>query len=320
MPVTHKFALTVIVIIFSMAVGVIIRHLNLLHEKHAKPIMTGVTVVGYPLVALLAVWVMKINLCDAWLPILGFLQALLLGCVGLVVGKRIFRDRQECGLLGLSCTIGNHGITMVGFVVYLLAGAQGLGVNTIYAVYTFLCLVMVMYPIAMHFSPDAKFQPLGKLLAKSLTDIRSIGLLACFAGIVLSLTRVPQPAFVENLKLLDIVMYGVIIFANFAVGLRLHIPHIFEMRRLLLSVFVIRHAAGLALGLGLVALVSLTPFPLTGISRTVVILQSSAPVGVMTVAVANMFHIHPQKASMLFVASSLLYLAIGLPLAVLIYG
>ena len=320
MPVTHKFAITVVVIILSMVIGVIIRHLNLLHEKHAKPIMTGVMVLGYPLVALLAVWAMKINLCDAWLPVLGFLQALMLGGVGLLVGKRIFKDPQECGLLGFSCTVGNHGITMVGFVVYLLAGTQGLGVNTIYAVYTFLALVVVMYPIAMHFSPNTKPQPLRKLLVKSLTDIRSIGLLACLTGIVLSLARVPQPAFVENLKLLDVVIYGVIISANFAVGLRLHFPHILEIKRLLLSVLVIRHAVGLGLGLGLVALVSLTPFPLTGISRTVVILQSSAPVGVMTVAVANMFHIHPQKASMVFVVSSLLYLVIGVPLTVLIYG
>ena len=320
MPVAHKFALTVVVIIVSMITGVIVRNLNLLHEKHAKPIMTGVTVVGYPLVALLAVWVMKITLCDAWLPIIGFAQALLLGGLGLLVGKRIFKDRQECGLLGLLCTVGNHGITMVGFVVYLLAGTQGLGVNTIYAVYTYLTLVVVMYPIAMHFSPDAKRQSLGRLLIKSLTDIRSIGLLACIIGIALSVARVPQPAFVKELKLLDVVIYGVIISANFAIGLRLHIPHILEIKRLVLSALIIRHGVGLALGLVFVGLVSLTPFPLTGISRTVVILQSSAPVGVMTVAVANMFHIHPQKASMVFVISSLLYLAIGLPLTVLIYG
>jgi len=234
MPVTHKFALTVVVIILSMIIGLIVRRLNLLHEKHAKPIMAGVMVLGYPLVALLAVWVMKINICDAWLPVIGFLQALLLGGVGLLVGKRIFKDRQECGLLGFSCTVGNHGITMVGVVVYLLAGTQGLGINTIYAIYTFFALVVVMYPIAMHFSPDAKPQPLRKLLAKSLTDIRSIGLLACLAGVVLSLAQVPQPAFVENWKILDIVIYGVIISANFAVGLRLHIPHVLEMKRLVL--------------------------------------------------------------------------------------
>ena len=320
MPVTHKFALTIIVIVLSMIAGVIARHLKLLREKQAKPIMTLVTVVGYPLAALLAVWVMKIEICDAWLPILGFLQALLLGFVGLFVGKRIFKDRQERGLLGFSCTVGNHGITMVGFVVYLLAGAQGLGINTIYAVYTFVALVVVMYPIAMHFSPDAKRQSLGMLLVKSLINIRSLGLLACFAGIILSLTKVPQPAFVAQWKLLDVVIYGVIISANFAIGLRLHVPHILEVKRLLLSTLIIRHAVGLGIGLGFVLLVSLTPFPLTGISRTVVILQSSAPVGVMSVAVANMFHIHPQKASMLFVVSSLLYLAIGLPLTILIYG
>ena len=320
MSVTHKFALTVVVIISSMTAGVIARHLKLLGEKQSKPIMTCVTVLGYPLVGLLAVWIMKIYPCDVWLPVLGFLQALVLGGVGLFVGKRIFKDRQEGGLLGISCTVGNHGITMVGFIVYLLAGAQGLGLNTIYAIYTFLTLVVVMYPIAMHFSPDTKRERLGKLLVRSLTNIRSIGLLGCLIGVVLSLTKIPQPAFIEQWKIMDIAIYVVIVSANFAIGLRLHIPHILAIKRLLLSTILIRHAAGLGMGLGLVYLVSLTPFPLTGTGRVVVILQSSAPVGVMVVAVANMFRIHPQKASMLFVIDSLLYLAIGLPLAVWIYG
>ena len=321
MPVEYKFALTVTVIILSMIAGVITRQLKLLREQHAKPIMTMVTVLGYPLVGFFAVWLMKIELCDVWLPVLGFLQALILGFVGLFVGKRIFKDRQECGLLGLSCTVGNHGVTMVGFVVYLLTGPQGLGLNTIYAVYTFFALVVVMYPIAMHFSPNTTGRPSpGKLLVKSMLDIRSVGLLTCLAGVVLSITQVPQPAFVAQFKLLDVAIYTVIVSANFAIGLRLHIPHIMEIKRLVLSMLVIRHAAGLAIGLGFVGLISLTPFPLTGTSRIVVILQSSAPVGVMTVAVANMFHIHPQKASMLFVVSSLLYLAVGLPLTLLVYG
>ncbi|MCK5114070.1 MAG: hypothetical protein KAR11_04835 [Phycisphaerae bacterium] len=320
MPVEYKFALTIAVIILSMAAGVIVRHLKLLCEMQAKPIMAGVTIVGYPLVGLLAVWVMKIESCDAWLPVIGFIQALLLGFMGLFVGKRMFKDRQECGLLGFSCTVGNHGPTMVGFVVYLLAGAQGLGLNTIYALYTFLTLVVVMYPIALHFSPDAKKQSLPKLLVRSILNIRSIGLVACFVGIGLSIANIPQPQFFQQWNILEIAIYGVIISANFAVGLRLHVPHIFEIKRLILSVLIIRHVIGLAMGFAFVAVFAMTPFELTGTSKVVVMLQSSAPVGVMTVAVANMFHIHPQKASMVFVVSSLLYLLIGLPLTVMIYG
>jgi hypothetical protein len=42
--------------------------------------------------------------------------------------------------------------------------------------------------------------------------------------------------------------------------------------------------------------------------------------GVMGVAVANMFHLKPGEASAIFVTTSLAYLLIGLPLLLLIFG
>jgi len=52
----------------------------------------------------------------------------------------------------------------------------------------------------------------------------------------------------------------------------------------------------------------------------VFVIQASVPIGVMGVAVANMFHIKPQQASALFIVSSVAYLAMGIPLVLWIFG
>jgi hypothetical protein len=42
--------------------------------------------------------------------------------------------------------------------------------------------------------------------------------------------------------------------------------------------------------------------------------------GVMTIAVANMFRLKPREASAIFVATSLVYLVLGLPLLLYLFG
>ena len=89
---------------------------------------------------------------------------------------------------------------------------------------------------------------------------------------------------------------------------------------MILSVLTVRHAGGLALGWCLYGLTLLTPWPLEDLPRLVFLIQSSVPMGVANVAVANMFNLHPSKASALFAVSSGAYLAVGLPVILLLFG
>ena len=92
---------------------------------------------GRALVGFMAIWGAPLQWSDAWLPLLGALQATLMALIALKLGARLFPDGPERGLVGICSGIGNHGVTMAGFAVYLLFGAAGLGINTIYAIYTF---------------------------------------------------------------------------------------------------------------------------------------------------------------------------------------
>jgi predicted permease len=247
-------------------------------------------------------------------------QVGLLTLIGLAVARKLFDDEADRGLFGVSMALGNCGITMAGFVIYLFAGEPGLGRSQIYVLYWWFAVVFLAYTTARHYSPEASRLPLGKLVARSLLTWKALGLPAGLVAVAVSALRVPRPSFFEDWHVVDILIYAQIVSAYFAIGLRLHLSHVWEMRTMIAATVVLRHGVGLLLGLGLLGLTLLTPLPLTGLDRTVFLVQSSIPVAVTAAAVANMFGLHPRKASVLFVVSSLLYLLIGLPLVLALFG
>lgn len=320
MTIEIKFAFSMGLIVLSTMAGYFARVRGYLREDFTRQIMTAVMVVGYPAVGFLAIWKIPLQWSDAWLPVLGFIQATLMAFVALGVGRWLFAEKIERGLLGFSCGVGNHGVTMAGFVVFLLFGDMGLGLNTIYAIYTFFAFVLLSYTIAQKYSPDMPSQSIATLMIKNLLHWRATGLYACIAAILLTGFNVSRPGVFDQYPILDLMIYLLIVMAYFSIGLRLHLPHVLEIKRAIMGLIVIRHGVGLVLGFALVGLTLLTPWPLEGLALKVFLIQASVPMGVMGVAVANMFHIKPREASALFVISSIVYLAIGIPLVLWIFG
>ncbi len=320
MSVQTRFIISLSLIFISSFTGYFANRKKLLPESVARQIMNFVAVVGYPSVGFMAIWQMSIKWSDAWLPLFGGLQATLTALFALWIAKRLFTDREEQGLIGISCGIGNHGVTMAGFVVYLLFGDKGLGLNTIYALYTFFALVLLSYTIAQAYSEHAEKRPILRLMLENLLHWRAMGLYACIAAIMLSVLHVPPAPVIKEWHLIDIVIYLVIILAYFSIGLRLHLPHIGKMKKAILSVMLIRHIGGLTIGAILLGITMLTPWPLTGMALKVFIIQSSVSSGVLGVAVANMFNLKPGEASAIFVVSSLFYLIVMIPLLLIIFA
>ncbi|MDP7163196.1 MAG: hypothetical protein QF577_01100 [Phycisphaerae bacterium] len=315
-----KFILTIGLIASATAAGYLSRRFGLFREGLARPIMTVVMVAGYPLVGFLTIWKVRLQPSDAWLPVLGAAQATLQAMIALLIGRRLFRDREERGLFGFACGIGNHGITMAGFVIFLLAGEEGLGYSTVYATYTYVALVLLSYSIARHYSSGAPQRSLGRLLVGSLLNWRSVGLPVCVAAIVVSACGVPRPTVFSEYHVVDVLMYLLVFTAYFSIGLRLHAAHVLKIKRMILGTLAVRHLGGAVLGLGLLSLTLLIGWPLTGLGRTVFLVQSSVPMGVFGVGVANMFYIKPRQASLLFVVTSLVYLVVGLPIVLWLFG
>ena len=90
-------------------------------------------------------------------------------------------------------------------------------------------------------------------------------------------------------------------------------------RGLLPALAGMRVRVGPAGGLGLGAVTHLTPWPLTGLRRGVLLIGTCVPTAVTLVAVANMFSLRPRDASILFVVNTVMYLAIVLPVVLWVF-
>ena len=82
----------------------------------------------------------------------------------------------------------------------------------------------------------------------------------------------------------------------------------------------VRFGVGAAVGLGLAAATRLTPWPLAGAAHDALLIESFVPTAVTMVAVCNMFHLRPREASVLFIANTMMYLVLVLPLVVWLLG
>jgi predicted permease len=318
-PTVVKFLIMAGVLAPSTLGGYLSRKLGWLKEAWGEPVMTFVFL-AYSVVGLLSIWILPMSASSFWLPGLAAVHVILMTGVGLLLGKLLFRDRVEGGLFGISAGMGNNGFTMGAFVTYMLYGDAGLNLSSILCVMWTPLVVIFLFPIARAYSPQRPADSLGRLIFRSVFDWRSIGLPLSLAGIALSMGGVAYPAVLNQWKVLDILMWGSTALAYFGIGMRLHVSDVWQYRKSLAALGVARFVLAAGAGAGLLFLMNLTPWPLTGTARNVFLIQSFTSTAVTMVAMANMFHLRPAQASVLFVLNTFLYVLCVLPLVLWFFG
>ena len=314
------FVRTFALITASMAAGYLSHRCRWVPERAAKWLMTFVVVIGYSVIGFFAIWTTRIEMSSLWLPLFLAGQVTFLALLGIAIGRALTKDPGEVGLFGICSGMGNHGGTMGGFVAFLMFGSEGLGLANIYCLSFTPLMILVLYPIARHYSGRSGGRSLGRLMLRSLFDWRSIGLLLAAGGIVCSVSRLPPPPVIEKWKIIGIGMYVINALAYFSIGLRLRLAYARRVVKLVAALAGVRFVAGLGVCLGMLGLTMLTASPLEGVARKVVLIQAIVPMGVTNVAVANMFDMRPREASILFAANTLTYLVVILPIVLYVLG
>lgn len=318
---TIRLLMTVAVILASLAAGYVARKRSLLPQRVAEWCMTIVAVFGYTAVSFLTIWVLEApRPSDAFLPVLAAVHWAVMGLAALLGGRAIGLGFEDRGLLAVSGAAGNTGFTMGGFVLYLLYGEQGLALVSVYCLTWTPMMVLFHYPLARHFAHGPDRPPLGRLMLENLLDWRSVALPISIVSIILCLARVPRPAFIEQWRVVDVLMVVVTAMAYFGIGMRLHLGDLGRLWKMVLALGALRFGVGLAVGWCIVALMGLTPWPLEGLRLEVFIIESFVPSAVIGVAVASMFGLRPRSASVLFVVNTVMYLALVLPIVMWLWG
>jgi len=309
----EKFVPIFAVILLSMAAGYAARRLRIAGDRSANGLMTVITVLGYPSVSLLTIWQIQLVWEHLWLPLLACVQVAMMAAIAAPIAARLTKDRGERGAFVLLSAYGNNGLTMGGFVIFILFGAEALGLASLFFLLFPTIVVLLGYPIARHYGSHGPTQSLGRLLAKSLLDWRSLALPISLAGVGLSLGGVPVPAAVNEFRVVDVLVYAINISAYFSIGLRLQLSQVPKLRKLIAALAATRFGLGLVTGLLLIGVTWLTPWPIDGMALPVAIIQSCVSTAVTAVALTNMFNLRPAEASALFITNTLLYLLVVLP-------
>ncbi len=315
-----SFVISVGTILAATAAGYAARKLRFVGERAAEILMLGVMIFGYTPIAFLSLWQLKLNLADAWVPVLACVHMVIMVVLGLGIGRLLTRDRGDIGIFGLSASVGNTGCTMGGFIVFLLYGENGLGLVGLLGISWVLALVFLMYPLARYYGEGNKKEPLLRLFIRSIFDWRSVTLPAAIIAVVLSLAGVQRPQAFSDFHIVDILVFGSIVTAYFAVGLRLSLAKLWSGKKFIFALAAARFVLALGVGIALAALTYLTAWPLKGYTLNVHIIESFVPTAVTVVAVANMFRLRPHEASVLFVTNALIYLLLVLPLVLWYYS
>ena len=315
-----KFAVTAVVVVLATVAGYLARRFRWVPEWVGEALMTFVGVLGYPFVGFLSVWGTRLHASDAVLPIMAVTHAVAMIFLSLALARLFTQDRQQQGLFALAGGVGNNGFTMGAFVLYLLYGEPGMGLANLYILLFVPLVVLVMYPLARHYAGAPQPGNLGALILRSVFDWRSLGLPAIAVAIVLSLTGVPRPPQIAAWRIMDILVYVLTPLAFFGIGLRLHFSRILPLWRILVGLALVRFPIAAAVGIGLAWVTSFTPWPFQELRWNVYVIEAFVPTSVTTVAVANMFDLHPREASVLFVVNTGMYLVLVLPLILAWFG
>jgi predicted permease len=320
-PVVSKFIAVAGIIFASVAAGYVCGRRRWLDERAGEWLMTAVGVFGYPAAGFLSIWATPLRAGDVMLPALAVAHIVVMTLLSLLLAPLATGDRAERGLLGIAGGLGNNGFTMGAFVLYLLYGEQAMGLANIYGLAFVPVGVLLMYPLARHFASDeGPPTSLARLMVRSVFDWRSIGLPVAAAAIVLSALGVPRPEALARWRLLDAIVYTTTPLAFFSIGLRLRISRVLPMWRPIAWLAAVRFCAGPLAGAALLWLATLTPWGLAGRRWDVFMVQSFVPTAVTMVAIANMFRLRPQEASVLFVLNTAMYLVLVLPLVFRLFG
>ncbi len=320
MPIVGKFILTVGLIVIATFVGYLARRLKIVPEKLATPIMTFIAVIGYSSIDFFAIWALELKVEQFWLPVLGAVHVVILACVGLWLGRMLFKSRSEIGLFGIASSVGNNGFTMGGFVVYLLFGEAGLARVSILGLMWIPSMVFVLYPIARNYAEGQPRRSLGKLVLRSIFDWRSVGLLVALAAIALSMSDIQRPQAIADYNVIDMLIFSLVTLAYFCIGLRLHASQILTMKKAILTLAGTRFIIGGLVGGALATVIAFTRWPMDELTRDIFLIEAFVPTAVTTTAVANMFRLNPREASALFVTNTVMYLLIVLPIVLFVFG
>ncbi len=300
--------------------GYTARRRGWLNEEASRPIHLHTVVWVWSLACLLSLWRIPPRTENLWLLVIQPLLMIFGACAVIPVAKVIGCTKKEIGTMALAAGMSNNGFTLGAYLCYsvLDPSNEALAYASALVTATTLSVVVIFYPVARYYSGvPSKHESTVRIVSGYFLDLRTTPLYAALTGVALAICQAPYPEFIEHWYVLDALVYICGFGGYFGIGLRLRLNHSLKYVKHHVLLAIIKFVALPLIAAILLSVIDLTPSPLGAIGRRVVQIEAATPVAIMTVMLANLFHLDVRMASVIWVWNTLFFVA--LPLPVILY-
>ncbi|MHC4270797.1 MAG: AEC family transporter [Planctomycetota bacterium] len=288
-------------------------------EHYAKKIMTFTLCTFDWLIILFVIWLLQLKLQLVVLPVFA---VVLMSIITLLSASFYHRSKNAEDKSKITLTlaggISNIGYTGGAFVCYGLFGLQALGLAQLYLMFWFPLVFIVFFPL-LKIREIRTSDSSSKLRVYHILDPRMMLVPAALVAVVLNLTKVSVPSFITRFHIIDILVFTSSLLTFYSIGLRVKLTRIRDYFRNYYPVLAIKFLLTPAIAFALLFMVSIFSITLTELARNVIIILSFSPCGVMMVTMSNVFNLDGPLASAVWVASTVVYVIIIVPILCLLF-
>ena len=310
-------------VVFSLAclvLGYTARRRGWVNESLSRPLHLHTLTWLWSPIALLSFWGLPLR-GDAGgqLVILLLAQPVLMILAGLVMvplSRMIGCTRSQQGVMILGAGLSNHGFTLGAYLCYALLepadDALRYGIAFVTSMQLF--MVLIFYPVATRFGIGGG--TIGQMLHGSFLTIRAVPLYTALAGLLLNLSGLPDPQWVFDSGLIEVLFFVAAAGSYAGIGLRLRIGDslgAWKMHGLLAFVQFIFHPLATV---ALIAALAFSGVVLGPLVRDVMLIQAFTPTAINVVIAANLFHLDARLGSVLWVINTLAFCVLVLPVLI----
>ena len=305
----NKFLIFIILIYGSLFSGYAIKNILPKLSNWNRPLSRNLMIFISPIISLNSLWSLKFQSKIYWLAPIIYTMLMLSSLIPAYIYSKINKlKNHEKGSLISSALFSNTGITLGGFICYLLYGEEGLYFSSLYISSFLPFYYLVAFPMMNHYSSTSKISIKRSIIElftnpTSLTPITFI-----IIGTVLNLLKIHRP-FLLNYVVTHILIYISTVGYSFSIGLGMHIGKSLKFTQYALFIAFVKFIynpiiAYILLNIfGFSKLGNLTPF-------RVIMVESFMPAAIMSVVLVKLFNLNEDLANASWLITNIIAIAV----------
>jgi len=288
-------------------------------ENYAKKIMTGVILIFDWPVVLFVIWTLKLEFELIWLPIAGVILLFLITVLSVPISKMLKFDKKSKITFMLAACLSNLGYTGGAFVCYALFGTTALAMANLYIVLWMPAAYFVFFPL-LKFIELRQYDPQIRFQMSHIFDLRYIALPAILAALVLNISGIKQPEFIEDLHIVDFFIYTASALSFFAIGMRVKFSRFKNYINLYFLLAAVKFILTPLVAFLIVYVFWLMGHSLEGPIRNVIVVMAVTPSAIMMVTMSNVFDLDSKMASALWVVNTAVFTFVVVPILFFVFN